>query len=248
MRLSVRLSEIYGISRRNAKKYISEKRVELNGKCITKDIEASTDDQPILNMNIPDPEQDPQSFIISKKDGVIFFYKPPFVHSERHTPEDETTISDLVPDNFNLISRLDYETDGIISAVEKNMLIKNIQKKYYAVVEGNFPEKLFMDNEIDAAKRKKVKLLQESGKNPVFFSLKEQFSGFSIVEATLQQAARHQLRAYLSHAGFPILGDKLYGGSKFPRLMLHCGYTSINDIEEVSNKYSVFLSYLKKSI
>jgi RluA family pseudouridine synthase len=44
-----------------------------------------------------------------------------------------------------------------------------------------------------------------------------------LVEARPLTGRRHQVRAHLAHAGFPILGDTIYGrpGAAVPRLMLH---------------------------
>ncbi|QAR34495.1 hypothetical protein EP073_08125 [Geovibrio thiophilus] len=248
MRLSARLSEIYGISRRNAKKYITGGRVSLNGKIIRKDIEDAEDENPLLKLRPAEQVTDADSFVISIKDNVIFYYKPPFIHSERHTPEDCTTISDLVPETHRLISRLDYETDGILAAVESEAEIHELGKVYIAVVEGMFPDALNMDNAIDAAKRKKVKVLDHKGETPVEFSRRSILHGCSVVQAELKQANRHQLRAYLAHLGFPIIGDKLYGGRDFPRLMLHCEYTSVNKIEETSKRSDNFLDYFSNHI
>ncbi|MGE4498315.1 MAG: pseudouridine synthase [Deferribacterales bacterium] len=248
MRLSARLSEIYGISRRNAKKYITAGRVVLNGKTLRKDIELNGDENPLLDIKQTAVFTDADSFLISVKNNVIFYYKPPFMHSERHTPEDETALSDIVPETHRLISRLDFETDGIIAAVEKEAEITELKKVYIAVVQGAFPEMLHMDNAIDAARRKKVKVLEDKGTNPVIFSRRTVTGSFSVVQAELQQANRHQLRAYLAHSGFPILGDKLYGGADFPRLMLHCEYTSVNKIEETSKRSDNFLDYFSNHI
>lgn len=248
MRLSARLSEIYGISRRNAKKYITEGRVSLNSRAVRKDIEVAGDENPLLEIKQTEQIYDIDSFIISIKNDVIFYYKPPFMHSERHTPEDPISISDLVPSTHRLISRLDHETDGVLAAVGNKVDVKDVNKIYIAIVENRFPDRLYMDNAIDAAKRKKVKVLDTKGINPVVFTCRMFFKGFSVVSAELKHANRHQLRAYLSHSGFPIVGDKLYGGREFPRLMLHCEYTSVNNNEETSKRSDNFLDYFSNHI
>jgi 23S rRNA pseudouridine1911/1915/1917 synthase len=245
MRLSVKLTDIYGISRRNAKKYITDGKVQLNGRVMRKDVEIADEINIQLNINSDTELPDIKEFLISQNTGIIFLYKPPFMHSERHTPEDDITIEDLVPNGFKLISRLDHETDGIIVAVSEDYTINQLHKVYVAAVEGDFPKTLFMDNKIDAAKRKKVKVLADSGGNGVQFRLREHFDNISLVEARLEKANRHQLRAFLAHAGFPIIGDNLYGGKAFSRLMLHCEQTEVNGHNEHSGKYISFKSYLK---
>ncbi|KAF0232841.1 MAG: 23S rRNA pseudouridine [Desulfovibrionaceae bacterium] len=46
-------------------------------------------------------------------------------------------------------------------------------------------------------------------------------SDLTLVEARIAKGARHQIRAHLARAGFPILGDSRYGGPAWPGLRLH---------------------------
>ena len=46
-------------------------------------------------------------------------------------------------------------------------------------------------------------------------------SGLTLVEARIAKGARHQIRAHLARAGFPILGDSRYGGPAWTGLRLH---------------------------
>ncbi len=43
----------------------------------------------------------------------------------------------------------------------------------------------------------------------------------ALVELRLETGRSHQIRASLSHIGFPVVGDRLYGGAPASRLMLH---------------------------
>ena len=49
------------------------------------------------------------------------------------------------------------------------------------------------------------------------------------VEVDLLTGRRHQIRAHLKHAGFPIVGDKTYSGPAAPRLMLHAQRLNLVD-------------------
>ena len=53
--------------------------------------------------------------------------------------------------------------------------------------------------------------------------IRETLAGALLVEARPRTGRRHQVRVHLAHAGFPILGDEVYGRSDaaVPRLMLH---------------------------
>jgi 23S rRNA-/tRNA-specific pseudouridylate synthase len=43
--------------------------------------------------------------------------------------------------------------------------------------------------------------------------VRERFAGYSLLECKPLTHRPHQIRAHLSHAGFPIAGDSAYGGS-----------------------------------
>jgi RluA family pseudouridine synthase len=53
--------------------------------------------------------------------------------------------------------------------------------------------------------------------------VREVLAGALLVEARPRTGRRHQIRVHLAHAGFPVLGDDIYGrpGADVPRLMLH---------------------------
>lgn len=53
--------------------------------------------------------------------------------------------------------------------------------------------------------------------------VREALSGALLVEVQPRSGRRHQVRVHLAHAGFPILGDAVYGrpDPAVPRLMLH---------------------------
>jgi 23S rRNA pseudouridine955/2504/2580 synthase len=51
----------------------------------------------------------------------------------------------------------------------------------------------------------------EAQHSETIFYLKQNFAGFSLLEAQLITGRTHQLRVQLAHLGFPILGDDKYG-------------------------------------
>ncbi|MGA1847090.1 pseudouridine synthase family protein [Deferribacter abyssi] len=244
MKISDYLANKYNISKRLAKKYIKEGFVFVDQKIIKKDFEISNNSKIILNVNQKTFTYNINNYLIRKYDNILFLYKPPFMHTERLRIEDDLTISDIVSKEFPeyiLISRLDFETDGVIGAIKKDYIIEIMQKKYYAVVKGNFQKEVKLSKKIDYKKRKKVKVLDEDDENETIIRPLNFNNGFSLVEIILEKAKRHQIRAYLSYLGHPILGDKLYGGQQFERMMLSCIYTKINEFEAYSPKIKDFI-------
>lgn len=231
MRLSVFIARKYNISRRIAKDYIKNGCIISGKTIITKDIDIFGSEDVVLNIPHQNISYDLNDYILYKDDDYVFFYKPPFMHSERHTISDNLTVSDIYKNfpDFKPLSRLDYEADGVIGIISKDIPLNDISKSYYAVICGDFKTDITLSNKIDADNKKKVKVLEDNSGFPAVIKNINSNGKYSLVSVTLEKAARHQVRAFLSYLNFPILGDKLYGGEDFKRLCLHCFSYTIND-------------------
>jgi len=60
------------------------------------------------------------------------------------------------------------------------------------------------------------------------YRVREVYEGFTLVELELKTGRTHQIRVHLSHMGFPIVGDDLYGG-KFLKLRDVIGFAKRPD-------------------
>lgn len=235
MKISDILSKKYNISKRLAKRYIKDSLVTFRQRVIKNDFVVSSDiNETQISLNIKENKMlyDISRYLIFKSDKVIFFYKPPFMHTQRLKPTDDFCISDIIDNElteFRLISRLDYETDGVVGAVRNNYKPINVLKKYRAWVHGRVDKYILFDRKIDANKKKKVSVLDEIGDNQLKIYPVKVNNLFTLVEIQLSTAHRHQIRASLAFLGFPIVGDKLYGYGDYKRLLLQCFYTSIDD-------------------
>lgn len=231
MRLSVFIAQKYKISRRTAKEYIKNGFVISGKSIITKDIDILGSEDIILNIPQNNISYNINDFLLHQDNNYVFLYKPPFMHSERHTISDSLTVSDIYKNfpDYKPLSRLDYEADGVIGIISKNIPLNNISKSYYAVVCGDFKSNITLSNKIDADNKQKVKVLEDKNGFPAVIKKVGSNGKYSLVSVTLEKAARHQVRSFLSYLHFPILGDKLYGGADFKRLCLHCFSYTIND-------------------
>lgn len=232
MRLSVYCAEKFKISRRQARQALKNGLISINKSIIKKDIEITGTENIIADFNIKQLDYNLSDYLLYKDDNYVFLYKPPFLHSERLHIDDDLTVSDIYKNfpEYSPLSRLDYEADGIIGMINKNTQLHNIAKSYYAFVNGEFPEYIKLSKKIDADDKKKVKVLDnnDTGFPAVMKRLK--FNGkVSLIEVTLEKAARHQVRAFSAYLNHSIIGDKLYNGLPFERLCLHCFKYTIND-------------------
>ena len=231
MRLSVYCAEKFKISRRQVRQAIKNGLISIDKSIITKDIEITGTENIKADFNIKQLDYNLSDYLLYQDDNYVFLYKPPFIHSERLHIDDDLTVSDIYKNfpEYSPLSRLDYEADGIIGMIHKDTQLNNISKSYYAFVNGKFPEYIKLSKKIDADNKKKVKILDDDTGFPAVMK-RIKFNGkISLIEVTLEKAARHQVRAFSAYLNHSIIGDKLYNGLPFERLCLHCFKYTINN-------------------
>ena len=231
MRLSVYCAEKFKISRRQVKEAIKNGLISIDKSIITKDIEITGTENIKADFNVKQLDYNLSDYLLYQDNNYVFLYKPPFIHSERLHIDDDLTVSDIYKNfpEYSPLSRLDYEADGIIGMIHKDTQLNNISKSYYAFVNGEFPEYIELSKKIDADNKKKVKVLDDNTGFPAVMK-RIKFNGkISLIEVTLEKAARHQVRAFSAYLNHSIIGDKIYNGLPFERLCLHCFKYTINN-------------------
>ncbi|MDD3382015.1 MAG: RluA family pseudouridine synthase [Bacilli bacterium] len=136
-----------------------------------------------------------------------------------------------ITSNIHIVNRLDYSTTGLMiiakcGFIHNALKQKQMTRKYIALVEGYLNDKkgiidlpIGRDNEI-SIKRK----ISEKGKNAITeYVVLEESDNTSYLLLKLHTGRTHQIRLHLSHMGFSIVGDGLYG-KESGELKLHCCY------------------------
>lgn len=126
-----------------------------------------------------------------------------------------------------VVHRLDKETTGVILAARTNLAryhfveeFKNrrVDKEYFAIVIGEMPfDSDYIDLPLgkDSRNLEKMKVDRKNGKPAsTFYEVDRRFDGFCSVRVTIHTGRTHQIRAHMSHIGFPLVGDPLYGRGK----------------------------------
>lgn len=217
---------------RNAAK---EERIKVNGTVVRMNYILKSGDVIEIELN-RDENQDiePQPMdldIVYEDSDILVVNKPPFmvVHPTKSYPDN--TLANGILYYFKnsgqncivrLVSRLDMNTSGLIiiaknqfshMALAREMMQKDFEKSYLAIVHGNLSEKegtidkpIFRPTD-DSIKR----TVDDRGQRSItHFQVVEKFREADLVKLTLETGRTHQIRVHLSHLGHPIFGDNLY--------------------------------------
>jgi 23S rRNA pseudouridine1911/1915/1917 synthase len=144
---------------------------------------------------------------------------------------------------LGIVSRLDAPVTGVVliartskaaARLAEQFRERHVEKTYWALVEGQLarePVKLrdFMRKDERhrrmhiAAKNSPGAQLAELSYRSLGTPRVRLKSGISLLEINPLTGRKHQIRVQLSHAGFPVLGDRKYGGSQqfSPGIALH---------------------------
>ena len=172
-----------------------------------------------------------------------------------------------------IVHRLDKDTSGlmVIAKNEKSLLnlsaqisSREVTRIYQAFVVGRITKSGKIDEPIGRhpSNRQKQSVLTSGKEAITHYSLKTTYGNYSHLVLRLETGRTHQIRVHLSHMGFPIIGDPLYGRKRrfakstdsklrevieqFPRQALHA--SSLAFLHPRSNEKIEFTSELPKDI
>ncbi|MES9681409.1 RNA pseudouridine synthase [Bacillus sp. AFS001701] len=181
--------------------------------------------------------------IVYEDDAVLVINKPfgiPSIPSREHP--NGTLANGLLfyyqtiglQSTIHIVTRLDKDTSGLM-LVAKNRYIhylfsknelKNVQRKYLAIVHGQM-------NDLKGVIRAKIarksdsiieRIVSEEGQEAItYYKVLLVNRDYSVVELELETGRTHQIRVHMSSIGHPLIGDDLYGGNtdRLKRQALH---------------------------
>ena len=136
------------------------------------------------------------------------------------------------PLDAGLVHRLDRDTSGLLLAarsahaferLRRQFEERTIGKTYLALVQGHPPRRGLLDRPIQRKGRRGRRVyVVGPGERPdgrdvlaavTRFRLKEPIGDFALLEVSPETGVMHQIRAHLAAAGYPVVGDALYGVS-----------------------------------
>lgn len=130
-----------------------------------------------------------------------------------------------------IVHRLDKQTSGLILVAKNDAALRYLQaqfkertveKRYLALVEGHIqPPQALIDAPIgrDPRRRKRMAVIGAGSSTQArpaqtAYQLLGSYDDFSLVECRPHTGRTHQIRVHLAFAGYPIVGDTIYGRRK----------------------------------
>ena len=168
-----------------------------------------------FDQNVLDEQPEPAT-LIADEGLYSIWHKPCGILCQGSKWGDHCTINRWVEKNLVpqrpafIVHRLDRAATGLIIIAHQKKIAayfsnlfqqREIDKKYQAIVEGEFPYALKLDADIEG--KPALSQAKTIAYNPA--------TNLSLVDITIETGRKHQIRRHLSAAGFPIVGDRLYG-------------------------------------
>lgn len=186
-----------------------------------------------------------KKFIVYEDENLLILNKKPNMVMHKGSGH-EYGISEILKKylknpNFNFINRIDKATSGLVIGTKslvinrelsEEMRERNIDKKYYILVEGNIKKKEFVIKSFLKKLEDRVIELEkyeEGAKESIsYFKVIERGNNCTLLEGTLGSGRTHQLRVQLASMGHPILGDTKYGKGNEKVMYLFSHYLKID--------------------
>jgi 23S rRNA pseudouridine1911/1915/1917 synthase len=243
MRLDLVVSRVLSLSRRAARDAVRAGRIEVDGVTADepgRDIPESAKiafhpSRPAryrVRTRLSVLAEDDDYLIVDKPAGLL---SVPTAEHEKDTLLARTL--DYLHHRFGrrpaafVVHRLDKDTSGGIVFARNRPTLRFLQdlfkshaieREYLALVEGTVPDSgtLSADLVADAGSaRRGVARPGEQGKRAVTrYRAIERPAGATLVSVELETGRTHQIRVHFAAAGHPVLGDRVYGGSRESRV------------------------------
>jgi 23S rRNA pseudouridine1911/1915/1917 synthase len=122
-----------------------------------------------------------------------------------------------------IVHRLDKDTSGLLivarsvpahTALVRMLGEREIHREYEAVCRGVMTAGGTVDAPIDRHPLERVKMaVRQGGREAVtHYRVIRRYRAHTHVRVQLETGRTHQIRVHLAHAGYPIVGDRVYGG------------------------------------
>lgn len=121
-----------------------------------------------------------------------------------------------------IVHRLDKDTSGLCVVARTlkahgrlvaQLQARSVAREYLAIVVGDVPDDGIIDEPIGRhpKDRKRMAVVQSGKPARTHFQVLERFNNAALVAVKLETGRTHQIRVHMTHLGYPLLGDPVYG-------------------------------------
>jgi len=122
-----------------------------------------------------------------------------------------------------IVHRLDKDTSGLLvvartlpahTALVRMLGEREVHREYEAICRGVMTAGGTVDAPIARHPTDRVRMaVRDGGRESVtHYRVIHRYEGYTHVRVQLETGRTHQIRVHLAHAGYPIVGDRVYGG------------------------------------
>ncbi len=178
--------------------------------------------------------EDKDILIINKQQGMVVHpsnghWEHTLVNAILHHCNDLSGINGVI--RPGIVHRIDKDTSGLICVAKNDIAHKflaeqlkdhTMARDYIALVRGVIQENsgtIDMPIGRDKNNRQKMAVTRTNSKEAVtHFKVLQRFSNNTLIECKLVTGRTHQIRVHMSHIGYPVEGDPLYGSRTYDKL------------------------------
>ena len=169
--------------------------------------------------------QDEALIVIDKPAGLVVH---PGAGNPRHTLQNALLALDpalaVVP-RAGLVHRLDKDTSGLLvvartpeahARLVSALAAREVERTYLAICTGVMTGGGTVDAPIGRHRTQRTRMaVRNDGREAItHYRIAERFRAHTLVRVQLETGRTHQIRVHLGHAGYPVVGDPVYGGRR----------------------------------
>ncbi|HEU4589506.1 MAG TPA: 23S rRNA pseudouridine(1911/1915/1917) synthase RluD [Steroidobacteraceae bacterium] len=169
--------------------------------------------------------QDASIIVIDKPPGLVVH---PGAGNREHTLQNALLAHDpglrRVP-RAGLVHRIDKDTSGLLvvartlqaqTALVAALAAHEVEREYLALCTGVMTGGGTVDEPIGRHRTQRTKMaVRRDGRRAVtHYRVEKRYRAHTLARVRLETGRTHQIRVHLAHAGYPIVGDPVYGGRR----------------------------------